>query len=138
MTWSRRKAIHWMAILAILLNALVPAASQAFDPKRGVKPAPSQWLEVCVAEGTQWLRLADDGSVIEQTRQRPADAPVTTHKNHCSYCVTHAGSVCLAPEDAQGVHVWAVHSDIAPPRGASPRPKVAWRAPAARAPPSPV
>jgi hypothetical protein len=132
----KRTLFSWIAILAILLNALMPAVSQALEHARVRNGSSAEWIEVCSTQGTNWVRLAADGSLIEQTSQKPADAPAATHEGHCLYCVTHAGSFGLLPDQFEAVPAWPVTFDLSPPRALIARSPRAWMAPAARAPPA--
>jgi hypothetical protein len=131
----KRSLFGWIAILAILLNALAPAVSQALEHSRGRGADGSDWIEVCSTLGTSWVRLAPDGRLLEQTDQRPAKAPTATHEGYCLYCVTHAASFGLPPGPDATAPVWPQTFDLSPPRALLTRRPVAWMAPAARAPP---
>ena len=134
---DRRRALSsWIAILAVLLNALMPTVSVALENARSPLAAPSSaWTEVCAAQGSTWVRLAADGSLIEQTSQRPADAPASLHVEHCPYCLTHAASFGLPPVPAWALPVWPLTASLLPYSAPLAQPPVAWLAPAARAPP---
>jgi len=132
----RRALSSWIAILAVLLNALMPTVSVALENARSPLTArSSNWTEVCSTQGTIWVRLAADGSLIEQTSQRPADAPASLHVEHCPYCLTHAASFGLPPAPAWAVPVWPRTARLLPHSALLAQPPVAWLAPAARAPP---
>lgn len=89
--WHRRL---WSSIaaLAVLLNALVPALSQAQAAEAG---RVSGWTEVCSANGSLWLRLDAGGRVLERRDTRPDDAPAGLHGAACGYCLPHAASFAL-------------------------------------------
>ena len=61
-----RSLSTWIAILAILLNALMPTLSVALERPRAPS-GNSGWIEVCSTQGTFWVRLAPDGQLLEQT-----------------------------------------------------------------------
>ena len=131
-----RRLFSWIAILAILLNALMPVVSQAVDSSRGKRVTGiNAWIEVCSSQGTTWVRLASDGSLIEQTSHKPVDAPALSHGEHCLYCLTHAASFGLLPLLAWGLPVWSRTTELLPRSVLLPQIPVAWLAPAARAPP---
>ena len=125
----------WIAILAILLSALMPAVSQAWERSRSDASATSQWLEVCSTDGTVWVRLESDGSLAEQTSQRPTDAPLSSSHAHCPYCVTHAASFALPPTEQPGSPVWQRRFEPSPPRALQIQTPLLWWVPGARAPP---
>lgn len=130
-----RSLSTWIAILAILLNALMPTLSVALERPRAPS-GNSGWIEVCSTQGTFWVRLAPDGQLLEQTTRPPENtAPAAQHGEHCLYCLSHAGSFGLAPSSYAGL-------PAVPPRNpalgdglTATFTAYAWRAPAARAPP---
>ena len=127
----------WIAILAILLNALMPTVSMALENSRGNPGASSSdWVEVCSSQGTTWVRMGKDGSLLEQTSRKPVDAPASAHEGHCLYCLTHAASFGLPPLPVWVLPVWPSTTDLLPQRAALAQTPVAWLAPAARAPPA--
>jgi len=90
-------SLSWIAIFAILLNTLMPLVSQAMESNTTqTAKVQAAWHEVCTQDGSVWVRLASDGQVLEKRLQRPSDAPVSQHLQHCAYCVTHAGSFGMA------------------------------------------
>ena len=132
----KRQFSTWLAILAILLNALMPTVSLAFDRASTVSTtAAGEWVEICSASGSTWLLLDADGQLLAQSDQRPAGALASSHEGHCPYCLTHAASFGLAPTSGTQAVVWPVLADrLAQP--AAPRRKQQTRlTPAARAPP---
>ncbi len=137
-TDGRHPLQTWLAILAILLNALAPAMTHALarsGSDAGLSVS-STWFEVCSAQGTTWARLAPNGSLIEKTSKRPADAPATSHDPHCPYCVTHAASFGMLPPPVAVAPAWALTFELSPSQQEPAHDHAAWLAPAARAPPS--
>jgi hypothetical protein len=133
---SRRVISGWIAILAMLLNALLPSASMALaNAPSGVAMGQSDWIEVCSVQGSTWVRLGPDDSPIEQTDRKPLDAPASIHGEHCLYCLTHAASFALPPTPALVLSVLPLPADLRPNCKPLAQIHVAWRAPAARAPP---
>nr|WP_315465159.1 DUF2946 domain-containing protein [uncultured Rhodoferax sp.] len=131
---ARRTIVQWIAILAVLMNALVPSVSMALHASPG-SSSPLQWVEVCASQGSTWVLLGADGSVLEERQGKPVDVPSALHAEHCLYCLTHADSLALAAEDAPELALLqaaAVHGieAVTAPRTGSP-----WRAQVARAPP---
>jgi hypothetical protein len=130
-----RTLFSWLAILAILLNALAPAVTHALTQPNGGSGAQSAWLEVCSAQGSTWIRVGSDGGVLEQTREKPADAPGGTASPHCPYCVTHAASFAMPPSPAAAFVLQAFTLELADLPGVSEVASLNWLTPAARAPP---
>ncbi|MFZ6724373.1 DUF2946 domain-containing protein [Undibacterium sp. MH2W] len=126
-----------IALLSIMLNTLMPIASQAVDValiKAGADVG--DWMEICSGNRPIWIRLAADGHVIEKSTSRPESVPSHVKIDHCGYCLPHAASFALPPFpllifliDQETAQIRAFQS-LAIAR------QVAWVAPAVRAPPS--
>lgn len=107
----------WIATLAVLLNALVPALAEVLAAQRAAVTG-----VICSAVGA-------------------VSAPQPQHEDgvaarHCPYCVPHGGT--LAPPPAAGVFI-AVDSDarrVAVPAPVPDRRRGAWTPTQPRAPPS--
>lgn len=126
----------WIAILAILLNALMPTVSMALENSRGKPVASSSgWIEVCSTQGSTWVRLDSYGNLLDQTDRKPLDAPASAHGGQCLYCLTHAASFGLPPAPVWVLPVWPRTTDLLAQRTPLALTPVAWLAPAARAPP---
>ena len=128
----------WLAILAFLLNALAPAvthalASSGFGTGLGSLPT---WIEVCSAQGSTWARLGPNGSLIEQTSQKPADAPAALHEPHCPYCLTHAASFGMLTPPVAVALMWELTFELSPLQREPYHVHAEWLAPTARAPPT--
>lgn len=133
----RQIIASWIAILAILLNALMPTVSMALHSSRGASVARgSDWIEVCSTQGSTWVRLATDGSLLEQTSRKPAGAPAFGHGGYCLYCLTHAASFGLPPSSVFGLPVWPLITDLLLQHAPIALLPADWLAPAARAPPA--
>lgn len=126
-----------MAILAVLMNALAPAISQARQVRQAGQ-AGSDWVELCSVGGSKWLRLDAAGQVLAQSLTRPADAPPAWHDAACGYCLAHAGSFALAAPLALALGALVVDVRQPPPRPPAHAPYAApvWTRPALRGPPS--
>jgi hypothetical protein len=136
MTTHHRLVSTWVAILAILLNALVPTVSLAFDPARNQgQQGGSEWIEICTTQGSSWVQLGPDGQIKAQTTQRPDGAPAATHNGHCLYCLTHAASFGLLPAPAMVQPVVRSVADLVPALELPVHIRLVWLIPAARAPP---
>ena len=137
MSTHRRIFSTWIAILAVLLNALVPTVSLAFEPDPTPGSAVSGgWIEMCTSQGSSWVKLDTDGQISAQTSQRPEGAPAATHNGHCPYCLTHAASFGLPPASVALLPVWLTVTDLLPQSTPLVVDTRGWRVPAARAPPS--
>jgi hypothetical protein len=76
----------WMAVVAVLLNALAPWVFHAQASARD-----GTWLELCTADGIEHIRVAD-GQVTKK------GTPVTdVAAVHCPYCIPHGASFGLVP-----------------------------------------
>ena len=116
---SRHTLSSWIAVFAVLLNALAPAVSISLSEAR-TPAAGGNWMEVCSTRGSVWVRLGEE----------PADST----PEHCPYCFTHAASFGLPPAPPWVIPVTL--PDVIPlPFLALPLAFTAWLIPAARAPP---
>jgi hypothetical protein len=119
------RAVTWLALVAVLALALMPAVSHALAFARGDVTA---WAEVCTTQGLQRVALdAQDG------------APATTgqHLDHCPFCKLGSDDAGAPPPAA---------SDLAGPMPPgplvpmwlrqAPRTQFAWSAAQPRAPPT--
>jgi len=117
----------WIACLAILFNAFVPAVSHALNASSASSAAT---MEVCTAMGIEMLPMAlpDGGS-------RPDNGKLLKSLTHCGYCAAHAGSVGLPPPPLD-VFALTGGRDVFPPLYyRSPRPLLPWSPAQSRAPP---
>jgi hypothetical protein len=80
----------WIAIFAILMNALAPSISHAMAYASG---EPAAW-DICRAD----TKSADAGKL-----QAGALA-------HCGYCLPHAGSFAILPGPVQGAALLGGHA----------------------------
>jgi hypothetical protein len=136
MSQPSRILSSWIAIVAILLNVLVPTVSVALEKVRpGQSGSGSDWIEVCSTQGSTWARLGNDGAVLEKTGKKPADAPASAHGGHCPYCLTHAASFALPPAPAWETPVNPATFDYSLKDEPLAFSSVKWLAPAVRAPP---
>ncbi len=137
MTARIRLASTWVAILAILLNALMPTLSLAFAPAQNPPGSgDGRWVEICTTQGSSWIQLSADGQVLAQTAQQPDDAPAASHNGHCPYCLTHADSFVLPSVPATLLPVWLPVANLLPRNEAPALATSAWMGPIARAPPA--
>ena len=91
---SRQKLTSWIAILAILLNTLAPAATHAL----AARDAP--WLETC----------RDARTAVERGQPGIPGAAHGVSFEHCPYCAPHGASYGAPP-----VATPLVPADVAPP-----------------------
>ncbi|WP_409031744.1 DUF2946 domain-containing protein [Janthinobacterium sp. CG_23.3] len=128
----------WIALFAVLLNALAPSVSHAVAAARGPAPA---W-EMCSADRTGYAGPASAAFAAFVAAEQPpaAAAPEGSGKagEHCAYCLPHAGDFALAPAVAAPAGVVGRH----PPHPfllyRAPRPLTAWSAARPRGPPAPA
>jgi len=126
----------WIAIWAMVLNALVPTLSLAFDTSRAEPtPVAGHWVEVCSVSGSLWVLLDADGQWLAQSNQRPEGTQASAHDGHCPYCLTHAASFGLLPPTVRGLAPWPGVVDSAAPAAPPLLQQLVWLTPAARAPP---
>jgi hypothetical protein len=85
----------WIAIFAILVNALAPSVSHALA---AASDNPAAW-EICRADRSQ----AD----FSQDAPAPNDAMAM---DHCGYCLPHAGSTMLMPGMITGLGIFGNHA----------------------------
>ena len=132
---TRRTWSSWIAILAILLNALMPVVSQALPT--GEIRADSTWSELCASDGSRWIRTDAQGHVLEQVTVKPANAPEgLPHFTKCQYCLTHSASFALPPPTPAWAGLIGGSGTFIPSDGSSlPALQVSWAIPAVRAPP---
>ncbi len=136
-TRQRRKLFSWIAILAILLNTLMPMVSQALEIARNQSgTSQSDWTEVCSVTGPVWVRQSPDGQYLDRVSSKPPDAPASAHDIHCAYCATHAASYGLPPVATPAVPAWSDTTSLLVQYHTNLTPRAtAWLAPAVRAPP---
>lgn len=122
---SRHTLSSWIAIWAVLLNALMPAVSVVLSEARSPAAAGDIWTEICSTRGSIWVRFGEE----------PADTPSSTE--HCPYCLTHAASFGLPPVPLWVIPIWRL--TLSPlPSVLLPQIRIAWLMPVARAPPLPI
>jgi hypothetical protein len=127
MTKSMHRMTVWIACCAILLAALAPSISHAVAAARGI---PNGWTEICTVNGAKLVKL--DGT---SSSQSPTPDKKASHFEHCPFCLHHAVSLGLPPNDnvlmpaVQGSHVLPSLFYQAS------RPLFAWTAAQPRAPP---
>lgn len=98
LTSSRLRTRIWIAIFAILMNALAPSISHALA---FASDDPSSW-EICRSDRSQ--SLVSDQGLVKQTSDSVGSM------DHCGYCLPHAGSYSLLPESVTGMGVFGNHA----------------------------
>ena len=119
------RAVTWLALVAVLALALMPAVSHALAFARGETTA---WTEVCTTQGLQ--RVALDA---------PDGAPATTGQplDHCPFCKLGSDDAGAPPPAASGGADPLPPGPLMPTRfGQAPRTLWAWSAAQPRAPPT--
>jgi hypothetical protein len=95
---TRLRTRIWIAIFAILMNALAPSISHALA---FASDDPASW-EICRADRSQSL-------VADQDLAKPAPDTVGS-MDHCGYCLPHAGTYSLLPESITGMGIFGGHA----------------------------
>ena len=132
---TRRFWTPWIAILAIVVNALLPGFSHALAA--GQTPKVGGWAEVCSEQGTRWIKSDNSGHVLAQSTVRPAEVPAEpAHFSHCAYCLTHAPSFAFGlPAERRVLPDGVAHGAIQSPAPVFLPLPLSWAVPALRAPP---
>ncbi|MFT3954966.1 MAG: DUF2946 family protein [Piscinibacter sp.] len=81
-----RRWTAWIAALALLFAAIAPALAHAL-------PARDDWVEVCTAQGSKWVRAAD----VDTSAAVSNDAATLAHE-HCVTCSSHQLPALPLPE----------------------------------------
>jgi len=132
---SRRWHI-WIACFAILMNALAPSISQAFNVMNATTGLPG-FAEICTTQSTKIV--ANQKTSASLQNQFPAQDPLQSvlhHMQHCQCCVTHAGNLALPFPDTPHVVVIEGHDVYPALFYHSPSPLFSWATAHARAPPA--
>jgi hypothetical protein len=106
---TRRLRFAWLALFAVLLNALAPTVSHALAASRPVIP-----VDVCSVDGGASFAAA--AALLMQDDRHAGMGPF----DDCGYCLAHAGSHGLPPP---------VHAPLALAHGTEPRPFLFHHAP---------
>ena len=130
-TTTQLIAVAWLAILAILFNALMPAVSHAISFSSAT---PAQ-VEVCTAMGMEMIPMpALPNGTTNETDKPPSDKLLKS-MTHCAYCATHAGAFGLAPAATSVFAVLGGHDDFPPLYYQAARTLIPWLLAQSRAPP---
>lgn len=105
---TRRARFLWLALFAVLLNALAPTVSHALAASRPAVP-----VDVCSVDGG--ASFATAAALLMQDEHAGMSA-----LDDCGYCLTHAGTYGLPPP---------VHAPLPVAHGAEPRPFLFHHAP---------
>lgn len=122
-----RRLAAWLAIFAILLNALAPSVSHAIGAQRG-----DPLLGAVCTSDRSGLALA---VLAAASADDEHDGSARAMSSACPFCLTHAGTPAILPSPPALLR--APRLGHAPPRLflAAPRPLFAWAAVHARGPP---
>ena len=130
MQFSRknRRFTAWFACLAMVLNFLAPAVSHAMASEQGN----SLLMEICSAASNKF------NLVVELNTEKPADGSDSSSASmqHCSYCLTHAGTVGMIPDVRLAIALPDASYSFPELFYHSPYPLFAWVAGNPRAPPA--
>jgi hypothetical protein len=121
-----RQLIAWIACLAVLMGAVAPVLSHAFQPA----PGGAGWVEVCTAMGQQMVHI--DGAAAEPSKGKQADDHA---RAHCPYCSSHAVQLGLPPASSPVLFVPTLHHGLPALFFAAPRTLFAWSTAQPRGPP---
>ncbi|MDO9599935.1 MAG: DUF2946 domain-containing protein [Azoarcus sp.] len=121
----RHRLTAWIAMFAILLGALAPAASQAMSV---FGDGNVRWTEVCTTAGMQWIAVDADS---EPQGEPASDMSMAS----CPYCCPHAGSFALPPSPTLSFSVRGTPMLQPTLYFTAPRPLFTWAASHPRAPP---
>jgi len=125
MKFAKRRLIHWIAILAVLMSALAPTISQAIALNESGK---GFVMQICSASGAKITQVIGDNSSV------PADQSATTD-SHCPYCVVQ-GAYVLPSVATFNFAVPQTVSLYPSLFYQSPKPLFVWGSSPARAPPA--
>lgn len=131
-----RQWILWMATMAVLLASLAPGISKMLS---GLRQQPVAWMEVCSAQGAQWVAV-NGVRGVEASKQKPGDPKPEQPRqqvhgeSHCPFCLLQAHG--MAPPPAVVTPLILVGVDEHPFLFLhAPQPLHAWSRAQARAPP---
>ncbi|WP_423047122.1 DUF2946 domain-containing protein [Undibacterium sp. Dicai25W] len=133
---NSRKWHIWIACFAILINALAPSISQAFDLMNAKTGLPG-FAEICTTQGAKIV--SDQVTSASLQNQFPAKDPLQSvlhHMQHCQCCVTHADNLALPFPDSQQVAIIEGHDAYPALFYHSPTTLFSWATAHARAPPA--
>jgi len=122
------RLIAFIACIGMMLSALAPAISHAMANHQG---STSLLLEICSATGDK------SDLAIKLDLQNPADSKDSkmAPMQHCSYCLTHAGSYALLANVSPVLITPNLSYFLPPLFYRAPQPLFAWAASNPRAPP---
>lgn len=126
----RRPLAVWIAILAILANALAPSISHAL----AARSAQSAWVgEVCATDRSgAALALLAAAAAGDEDRESSAHSMAGA----CPYCAPHAGDAGLPPSATAVLRGAPLRQRLPSLFLSSPRPLFAWAATRSRGPPA--
>ena len=123
----------WIAVFAVLMNALAPAVSHAMAYGEG-NPA---LLELCRADKSKPLSPAFLPQAGGQSRDGKPGKSMAMGED-CGYCVTHGGSAGMPPSLVSGLPFAAPAQTHPFLFYRAPQPLTAWSASRPRGPPAAV
>lgn len=133
MNFFRRRLLFVLrlAVIAIFGLALAPTLTRLLIPASGSGP----WSEICSSAGARWLASAGLSSAD------PTQAPVApgkarmAHMEHCPLCAQFSTDIGLPPSQAATLQALDGADHLPALTTQAPRPRFAWAAVQARAPP---
>lgn len=85
---TRRRFAAWLALIAMVLDALAPAVAQAVVASSDR----AQWVEVCSASGMIWIQPDADATAAGSSSVPGVGAAMS-----CPWCTLHGGAADLPP-----------------------------------------
>jgi len=119
---ARHRCTTWLAILAMLALALLPAASRAWAAAHNQGDV----VEICSVQGSRWVSLSTGEDVD------PALEPLP---EACHFCQLHGGLDLLPPSAAPAWLVPPPLAELPPAFLQAPRLLPVWRKTLSRGPP---
>ncbi|MES3021060.1 MAG: DUF2946 domain-containing protein [Pseudomonadota bacterium] len=121
----QRRASAWIACMAFLMAALVPAMAHLLAAEN----AGGAWVELCSAKGARLVYTAFADAA-------PAPADGAAHGENCPFCQTHADTPALPPAVRTVLPAIAAVQRFPSLYYQSPRTQFVWASAQSRAPPS--
>lgn len=88
-----RRFTTWLALLAMVMGALAPAAAQAVVASTDR----AQWVEVCSASGMLWVKAEGLAAAGADLADHDTGGPLADTRMHCPWCSLHGGAAGLPP-----------------------------------------
>jgi hypothetical protein len=126
---QKRCLLAWIACLAVLLNALMPAVSHAMAAHEDDSAG---WTAICSASGTKFAPSPFNQPVDDNNNTAAIDVA------HCPYCLSHTGWDGTLPAHGLALGQVTAASALPIPFYLFPIPSNLWAKASPRAPPLPA